>query len=417
MTGHINKTMYEGGIQDDLYRLHSRLELPRNHVEQALEQSQSIGCLVSKKKLNPRRNSHEKVFVIASSAILALGAQEPFRYQRILGYGTAFLISPRYAFTAAHCFLDEETNQLDHERIKKTRLVFDFKMLNSNEDNKEFPKKDVYKIRLVDYHYARPATDGRWADWALIELKREVEGDRPPLKTDFSDRLLAIHTPVYMLGHSNGNPMRYIGEAKTTKKVKSKEKNLDYFECSLSGYKGNSGSPVFEKNSGCVIGIYCTGNLDFDVIEGYGLKNHEVTQGEIDLYGRELCQTLAGISFVKNFPSLQMDANQIGMGLNLHSRCKKRGCPSYNQVFLKAIGLGIHDMAKEIFLSKCPRGHKKEKEVEAFAFLNCQYKIDAKRKNKKSIIRKGQTLQGETISFAEFGKQKWSYIQITTKKI
>src|SRR5690606_31591197 len=87
------------------------------------------------------------------------------------------------------------------------------------------------------------------ADYAVIELDRAVVGHTPAPIGDTA----TVGTPVTLIGHPNGIPMKIAGNAT----VRSTE-GIELF-ADVDAFFGNSGSGVFD-DTGAVIGILVAGD-------------------------------------------------------------------------------------------------------------------------------------------------------------
>lgn len=225
-----------------------------------------------------------------------IGENEKFANEPTPGFGTAFLISKRYALTACHCLCQENSTSLNDDLIKKTRLVFGFQNANGNQKFR-FTDQNIYKIKKV-----AAWSFNKDVDWALLKLDLEVIDEFPPLKCNFAKKV-AKKTSLYMLGHPGGLPLKYTGEGE----VKALEPYL--FQADLDAFGGNSGSPVFNKTTRLVIGILVRGQSDYEVDANYhntGLskaKTHCVTKEEIGKCGYEKVQKLSCAGFVEDYIS------------------------------------------------------------------------------------------------------------------
>lgn len=152
------------------------------------------------------------------------------------GYCSGFLVAPDLIATAAHCVL------FDVPDCSQMGFVFGY---NANASGggipSSVPQTDVYHCASIT-----PADD---ADWALVKLDRPVAG-RPPLHVRRSGAV-ANNTPLVIIGHPNGLPMKISpsGNVRATSDPVAFSHNIDSF-------MGNSGCPVFERDSGVVEGIH-----------------------------------------------------------------------------------------------------------------------------------------------------------------
>jgi V8-like Glu-specific endopeptidase len=193
--------------------------------------------------------------------------EERFADVRVAAKCTAFLVADDMVATAAHC-IDEQ--RLDPKMLDGLRFVFPDRSGEVDGNPWNVSKGNVYEPdRLVGW---TPRTDAGAAagEWALVRLKRNVEGRRPvalarkaaPTEGD----------PVYLLGHPLGLPLTFDGGSKRIVKA-----NADgTLVTNLDAYKGNSGSPVFSANTHEVVGVLVTGDEDFENLADAGGCNRSI---------------------------------------------------------------------------------------------------------------------------------------------
>ncbi|UCH94637.1 MAG: trypsin-like peptidase domain-containing protein [Candidatus Aminicenantes bacterium] len=167
---------------------------------------------------------------------------EPF-YQQPIAAGhlfTGFLVKEDVIATAGHC--------VDENNVTSTRIVFGFRMKNSAAAVTRVPDEDIYKgVKIIHRYHNRM---GNGSDWALVQLDRKVKG-RQVVK--FPGTEISTRQPVYVIGHPCGLPLKYAAGAEV-RKIKDA-----YFVADLDIYAGNSGSPIFNKNTHELIGMVVRG--------------------------------------------------------------------------------------------------------------------------------------------------------------
>ncbi len=159
---------------------------------------------------------------------------------------SGFLVAPNYLVTAGHCI----TSQSDCENYK---WVFDYKQ--SEEEKAEFTvlAADVYSCkRIIERELDRGSRD----DFALIELDREVE-NRTPLEFRTEGKV-EDDAPLVVIGHPSGLPTKIADGANVRDNFGSV-----YFSANLDTFGGNSGSAVFNSETGVVEGILVRGETDY----------------------------------------------------------------------------------------------------------------------------------------------------------
>lgn len=262
------------------------------------KQAKSVACIVDKTCLK-QHNSFYKLEAdslavdIQRSYRSPLSKGEKFADQITPGFGTAFLVSDRLLLTAAHCVCKENSNDLDPLTIANKRFIFDFQISEGGDCKINYMEDEIYRIKKVVAHkFSRREI---FSDYAVVELDRPVTG-REPLKVKCSK--VADAAKLYVIGHSCGLPMKYTddGEVRINKDEHS-------FETDSSTFQGNSGSPIFEADTGAVVGILAAGNKDFEKIELsnglFEVITHRATQKEVEKDGYEVCQRMSDLSFIE----------------------------------------------------------------------------------------------------------------------
>ena len=171
---------------------------------------------------------------------------EPFGDQPTAAYCSGFVVGSDLIVTAGHCY---NTNSL-----AGTRFVFGFWMENAATPRMHFYENEVYQgVEIVSF-----AGSGDY-DHALVRVDRPITA--PGAIALAVRRTGSVEPGEYMgvIGHPAGLPMKLaFGETY----VRSSQ-NAGYFVANLDTYGGNSGSPVFNANTGLVEGILVRGATDF----------------------------------------------------------------------------------------------------------------------------------------------------------
>lgn len=165
---------------------------------------------------------------------------QPFVDQPAVGFCTAFLVAPDLVLTAGHCLVEAECAQI--------ALVFGFGYEQEPSDPVEalrsFSAEQVYGC--AEFVAQRSPSQCGDADGLLIRLDRPVEG-RAPLAWRRSGQP-EVGTPLFMVGHPDGLPSKI-----ATGSVRSVDGEV--FKDDLDSFGGNSGSPVFNADTGVIEGI------------------------------------------------------------------------------------------------------------------------------------------------------------------
>jgi S1-C subfamily serine protease len=236
-----NKTRLHGPSQYD-----SRLELRQldplvSWQRQILNNAQNVGLVIRRENLTRISDSLYQI-----NTGLTLGERyqlcpgEAFADQPVAGEGTAFLFQKQYMASAAHVFSAPPSAYA---------VIFNFELINKTGAYTGFVSaKDIYYPTEVAYRDVA-------LDMMVFKLNRPA--DRPGLRLS-AERTAKIGTEVYMIGHPSGLPQKVAVNAS----VRSLE-GAAYFYTSLDAFQGNSGSPVFDRNTGQVIGILVSGTSDY----------------------------------------------------------------------------------------------------------------------------------------------------------
>ena len=176
---------------------------------------------------------------------LNLCHDEPFYEQETGAFCSGSLVAPDILMTAGHCIKDDWA-------CKNVKLVFGFAIKKKGELPREVATGDVYGCKQI---LGREEVSNG-ADWALIKLDRAVKGHKP-LKLNRTGKL-ANKTPLVVIGHPAGLPVKIAGGASV------RDSSPDgFFRANLDTYGGNSGSAVFNANTGLVEGILVRGETDY----------------------------------------------------------------------------------------------------------------------------------------------------------
>lgn len=170
-------------------------------------------------------------------------SNQRFSHQQAVSTCTGFLIGKNRLVTAGHCINENE--------CKTHKWVFDYQ-LDSGKDSfvGQIENKHIYGCkRVVDWK----KTFFFKQDWAVIELDRPVL-DRAPL--GLSNKIPRPGTALFTIGTPSGLPLKI-----ATGNVR--KLNVAYLTANLDTFGGNSGSPVFNAQTGLVEGILVRGQKDY----------------------------------------------------------------------------------------------------------------------------------------------------------
>lgn len=172
-------------------------------------------------------------------------AKEKFSNQITSARCSGFLIGKDTLATAGHCM----TTQSD---CNENSWVFDYAITQKNQKDIVIPSSSVYKCKQIIKSVQDPST---MEDYAIVKLDREVT-EREPLKFRTSGKP-SVGDKLVVIGCPTGLPLKISDNAKVRKL-----ENV-YFSANLDTYGGNSGSAVFNSETGIVEGILVRGERDY----------------------------------------------------------------------------------------------------------------------------------------------------------
>ena len=228
------------------------ITLKRNLIELTMEEDGEEGFILPSKTIGRRQNLCEDEDI--TSEISAVDC-------------TAFLIGPDLVATAGHCIRSDFS-------CRNKKIIFN--QLNLADT---ISSEDIYQCEEILDH-AEMQTFFEKKDFSIIRLDREVSGVMP-LAIDYSKP--SKGSPVYMVGHSEGMKLSISTKGKIMPPPFLGVKDYIgrilhsrfYFTTTLDSFIGNSGSPIFNLNTGDVSGILFDGGtdyIDFEVDENRKCK-------------------------------------------------------------------------------------------------------------------------------------------------
>jgi V8-like Glu-specific endopeptidase len=175
-------------------------------------------------------------------------SSERFADQITAANCSGFLVGPDLLVTAGHCVRSSSD-------CSSSKWVFDFNLSSPDANPSEITvdANSVYSCeRIIQQRLDRSSQD----DFALLKLDRAVT-DRAPLTFRTSGRV-ETGTDLVVIGHPTGLPTKIADGA-----IVRSNNNNTYFSSNLDTFGGNSGSAVFDTNTGIVEGILVRGETDY----------------------------------------------------------------------------------------------------------------------------------------------------------
>ncbi len=242
-----------------IYGKDDRVEIDQYPNASFVKKANAIAVRIPGKDLRPISSNYFTFPETSIQDIRNLCEDLPFNDQPAPGDCTGFLVGPKTLVTAGHCMRFAND-------CEKHKWVFGFKAgVDIFESSQIYSCKNIIAQSLV-------TTDYEHSDYAVIELDRAVEGATPlQFRKEGS---IAKDTPLLVIGHPSGLPMKASdgavvktqGNAAFLQKL---EKRPYFFAANLDTFGGNSGSPVFNLNTGLVEGILVKGREDYKFDENF----------------------------------------------------------------------------------------------------------------------------------------------------
>ena len=227
-----------------IYGEDNRVDVVNSTNSLFVELSRSTAAMISSSNLRPEDNGTTKITArtLKSNGICA---SERFSAQISAANCSGFLVGEDLLVTAGHCIRSNSD-------CKSYKWVFDYKVDHEEQGAITVDNTSVYSCSKI---INRSLNGSTMDDWALIQLDRKVT-DRAPLTYRTSGRI-AKNDAIVVIGHPTGIPTKIADGAN----VRSLENT--FFVANLDTYGGNSGSAVFNAETGMVEGILVRGTTDY----------------------------------------------------------------------------------------------------------------------------------------------------------
>jgi hypothetical protein len=172
---------------------------------------------------------------------------EPFINQPNPGMCSGFLIAPDLLITAGHCVTS-------YDFCSAYSWVFDYQLdKNSKQAGFDIKEENIFHCKKV---VSSNLDNLLGLDYAMIQLDRQVVG-RAPLEIR-SEKIIVPNTELTVIGSPSGLPLKV-----TVGGTLRDNTHPYWFSANLDTYQGNSGSAVFNAQTGVVEGILVRGENDF----------------------------------------------------------------------------------------------------------------------------------------------------------
>jgi len=178
---------------------------------------------------------------------------EPFADQRTAPFCSGFAAGHNIVVTAGHCVFSDDS-------LASIRFVFGYEMLDADTPVTTFRADQVY----VGNRLLGRRNSGS-QDYAVIELTTSITAPEITPRRIRREGVVPEDTLVGVIGHPSGLPMKIAFGDNT--RVNDNGPS-GYFTANVDTYGGNSGSPVFNAETGVVEGVLVRGAPDWNFPRG-----------------------------------------------------------------------------------------------------------------------------------------------------
>ena len=233
-------------IEKVIYGIDNRVDLHETQVPLFYELAHSTAAMIRSSDLVLEGETYKLNGTTLSGRGICPTAR--FANQLTSASCSGFLVGPDLLVTAGHCV----TSERDCANFK---WVFDYNIKESDESlaSFELPSTSVYSCEKI---ISQDLDRGTMNDFALIKLDRTVN-DRTPLEYR-KEGEVKLDTSLVVIGHPSGLPTKIADGAWVRKNT-----SPIYFVANLDTFGGNSGSAVFDAETGVVEGILVRGERDY----------------------------------------------------------------------------------------------------------------------------------------------------------
>jgi hypothetical protein len=194
-------------------------------------------------------------------------------------YCTAFLVGEDLMVTASHCLQGEEQGQDTAPRCSQVEISFGFNTLSHRTDNSVIRRNDLYTCREI---VARNSV----VDYTLFRVERAVIGHHRLRVRRDGDANVTTDTRLVKMGHGLGFPLKIDDRGRVRDPQDGRcnpsapTPELCHFHTDTDGFKGDSGAPMINPQTGFVEGINLGGPEPGLIASG---MEPEIPPGDIGL--------------------------------------------------------------------------------------------------------------------------------------
>lgn len=232
------KVIYGDDNRLDLYEVQEQNKLNWAASTVALMRAESIS--INGNTANIRENIIGQYYNLCTD--------EPFYDQNSAAFCSGFLVDENTIVTAGHCVRSQDS-------CNTTKFVFGFAKQSPSDRTLQVPAQEVYSCKQLVHSVANSYGE----DFAVVKLDRPVVGHSA---VTLASNNPEVGAPLTVIGHPSGLPTKVSGGAEV------RSLRAEYLVANLDTYGGNSGSAVFNTNTGAVEGILVRGESDYVMVGG-----------------------------------------------------------------------------------------------------------------------------------------------------
>lgn len=212
------------------------------------EAARSVAVLIPNRQVIPlsEGSNQSRIQSRSHQSVNRVCRDESFSQEPSPAECSGFLVADDLMLTASHCMRFKSS-------INNYRWVFDYGYLEEDGEINTVSNDNVYRsVEIVE----RKVDMRLGLEYLLVKLDRPVVG-RSPLRLRKSGNV-SVGTPLTVIGSPSGLPLK-VADGAFVREIKSPT----YFVTNTDTFGGNSGSPVFNADSGEVEGILVRGDTDY----------------------------------------------------------------------------------------------------------------------------------------------------------
>lgn len=234
------------GMPKVIYGKDDRLDLYQvtNPLFQRL--ARSTVALINARQLRPGQQDE---FTLMGETLVQsqhVCTTERFANQQTAAFCSGVIVGPDLVLTAGHCLDASSTCQ-------NTRFIVGYALSQLEQTEvSQIPARNVYTCKSVvaqEYSHFE-------GDYSLVQVDRPFQDVE--IATLNRTGNISVGTPLVLMGHPSGLPLKIAAGATVRD-----NRRLSVFVTNTDSYAGNSGSPVFNSETGNLEGVLVSGERDF----------------------------------------------------------------------------------------------------------------------------------------------------------